>query len=58
MDKPTGSWSGRTPGSKAAAEQDLRYGSGLLARESADWPSYFAVTSRSAYDSRRAAPVA
>lgn len=49
MDKPTGSWSGRTPGSKTAVEQDLRYGHGILARESGEWPSYFAVTSPSAY---------
>ena len=49
MKRPAGSWSGRTAGSKTAAEQDLRYGGGLLVRESADWPSYLAVTSRSAY---------
>ena len=49
MDQPIGSWSGRTPGSKTAAEQDLRHGRGLLARESGGWPRYFAVSSPSAY---------
>lgn len=36
-------------GSKTAAEHDLRFGHGLLRRESADWPPYFAVTTPSAY---------
>ena len=53
MNKSARSWSGRTPGSKTAAEHDLRYGSGLLARESQHWPSYFAVTSRSALEAAK-----
>ena len=53
MVRPVGSWSGRTTGSKTAAEQDLRYGSGLLAQESSAWPSFFAVTSRSAYEAAK-----
>ena len=36
-------------GSKKPAEHDLRFGHGLLRRESAVWPPYFAVTTPSAY---------
>ncbi len=54
MREPNGSWSGATGGTaRTAAEQDLRYGSGLLHRESGGWPSYFAVTSPSAYRAAR-----
>lgn len=54
MAKPRGSWTGASSGlAKTAAQHDLRYGSGLLERESRGWPSYFAVTSPSAYRSAR-----
>ena len=53
MNKPAGSWAGLVPGANSAAEQDLRYGTGLLSRESRDWPTYFAVTSRSAYEAAK-----
>ena len=57
MREPNGSWSGATGGTaRTAAEQDLRYGSGLLHRESGGWPSYFAVTSPSAYRAAAAIP--
>ena len=50
MKEPRGSWSGAVSGAaKTAAQHDLRYGSGLLAGESREWPAYFAVTSPSAY---------
>ena len=49
MKTPRGSWSGKTSGARTAAEQDLRYGHGLLGRESAGWPPYFVVTTPSAY---------
>ena len=49
MDRPLGSWSLETGVAKTAAEHDLRFGHGLLRRESADWPPYFAVTTPSAY---------
>ena len=49
MNKPRGGWSGGTAYSKKASDHDLRFGHGLLARESADWPPYFAVASRSGY---------
>ncbi len=49
MEKPLGGWSGGTDETRTAAEQDLRYGHGLLRRESAEWPPYFAVTTPSAY---------
>jgi glycerol-1-phosphate dehydrogenase [NAD(P)+] len=54
MAKPRGSWSGASSGlAKTAARHDLRYGSGLLERESRGWPAYFAVTSPSAFRSAR-----
>ena len=49
METPRGSWSGATSGARTAAEQDLRFGHGLLRRESAGWPPYFVVTTPSAY---------
>ena len=54
MKEPRGNWSGAVGGAaKTAAEHDLRYGSGLLERESREWPPYFAVTSPSAYRAAR-----
>jgi len=54
MAEPRGSWSGaRSGAAKTAAQHDLRYGSGLLERESGGWPAYFAVTSPSAYRAAR-----
>ena len=59
MNEPRGSWSGAVSGvAKTAAQHDLRYGSGLLAGESREWPAYFAVTSPSAYRAARSFPVA
>ena len=48
MEKPRGSWTGAGEARKAA-EHDLRYGHGLLERESSEWPPYFAVSSPSAH---------
>ena len=54
MKEPRGSWSGAVGGeARTAAQHDVRYGSGLLARESREWPAYFAVTSPSAYRAAR-----
>ena len=53
MDKPRGSWSGGSERSKTALEHDIRYGRGLLNKESGGWPAYFAVSSPSAYKAAR-----
>lgn len=45
MDKPRGSWEGGHESARTAAEHDLRYGADLLRCESAEWPSYFMVSS-------------
>ena len=49
MQKPRGSWS-ENGSAKKAAEQDIRYGHGLLKKESAEWPLYCAVSSPSAHN--------
>ncbi len=48
MQKPQGSWTSAS-GAKKATDQDIRYGDDLLTRESASWPSYYAVSSPSAH---------
>ena len=49
MNRPEGSWGGGSTVARPAREQDIRYGHGLLQKESSAWPAYFAVTTPSAY---------
>ena len=52
MDSPGRGWDGGSR-AKPAAEYDIRYGSGLLQRESQAWPAYLAVTTPSAFAAAR-----
>ena len=49
MKKPRGSWGGSDETPRPASEVDIRYGHGLLEKVSSAWPSYFVVTTPSAY---------
>ena len=48
LTKPRGGWNGRSK-ARPASEQDIRYGHGVVRRESAAWPEYFIVTTPSAH---------
>ena len=52
MDSPGRGWNGGSR-AKPAAEYDIRYGSGLLERESRGWPPYIVVSTPSAYKAAR-----
>ena len=53
MDIPRGGWSGGQTDATPASEYDIRYGQSLLKKESGSWPSYFVVTSPSAFQVAR-----
>ena len=52
MAKIRGAWSDASQ-AKPAAEYDIKYGHGLLERESSEWPRYSVVTTPSAYAAAR-----
>ena len=52
MAKIRGGWSDASQ-AKPAAEYDIKYGHGLLERESSEWPRYAVVTTPSAYEAAR-----
>ena len=53
MDIPRGGWSGGQTDATPASLYDIRYGQSLLKEESGSWPSYFVVTSPSAFEVTR-----
>ena len=53
MDIPRGGWSGGQTAATPASKYDIRYGQCLLKEESGSWPSYFVVTSPSAFEVTR-----
>ena len=53
MNIPRGGWSGGQSDATPASQYDIRYGENLLKEESGSWPSYFIVTSPSAFEATR-----
>ena len=53
MNIPRGGWSGGQTDATPASQYDIRYGENLLKEESGSWPSYFIVTSPSAFEATR-----